>query len=47
MGGGGVGGSQKNQYRGGNCLKRGGETWTFCIFKREGVAWQEREGWCF
>ena len=33
------GGFMKNQYRGGNCLKKGGGAWTVCWFK--GGAWQE------
>ena len=35
----GGGGGTKNQYRGGDCLKRG--AWTVCRFKG---AWQERGG---
>ena len=38
--GGGEGGVMKNQYRGEDCLKRGG-AWTVCQFKG---AWQERGG---
>ena len=36
-------GLTKNQYRGGNCLKRG--AWTVCRFK--GETWQERGGGVF
>ena len=36
------GGILKNQYIGGDCLKRGGD-WTVCWFKG---SWQERRGWC-
>ena len=32
----------KNQYIGGNCLKRG--TWTVCRFKGGGLG-EEEEGW--
>ena len=33
-----LGGFMKNQYRGWDCLKRGGGAWTVCRFIREGLA---------
>ena len=40
-----LGGLMKNQYRGGNCLKRGGGAWTVCRFRGSGgVGKKEEDG---